>query len=85
MGLMQPSHRWNGSKWGDNIRYHFNLHIGEAEYTAIVDGGLVDPDRGGGPCLGRSQGQASVCKFGKGSDDATGTGNAGLDYHSARH
>ncbi|KAJ9483294.1 hypothetical protein VN97_g10124 [Penicillium thymicola] len=32
-------------KW-DSIQYHLNLHVGEAEYTAIVDGGLVDPDGG---------------------------------------
>ena len=30
-------------KW-DSIQHHLNLHIGEAEYKAIVDGGLVDPD-----------------------------------------
>ncbi|KAJ5516045.1 hypothetical protein N7527_007605 [Penicillium freii] len=30
-------------KW-DSIQHHLNLHVGEAEYTAIVDGGLVDPD-----------------------------------------
>jgi chorismate mutase len=24
---------------------HLNLHIGKAEYKAIADGGLVDPDR----------------------------------------
>jgi hypothetical protein len=30
-------------KWG-RIQHHLNLHIGEAEYKAIVDGGLVDPD-----------------------------------------
>ncbi|CAI7656463.1 unnamed protein product [Penicillium crustosum] len=30
-------------KW-DSIQHHLNLHVGEAAYTAIVDGGLVDPD-----------------------------------------
>lgn len=30
-------------KW-DSLQHHLNLHIGEAEYKAIVDGGLVDPD-----------------------------------------
>jgi hypothetical protein len=30
-------------KW-DSIQHHLKLHIGEAEYKAIVDGGLVDPD-----------------------------------------
>ncbi|OQE91627.1 hypothetical protein PENNAL_c0009G07093 [Penicillium nalgiovense] len=30
-------------KW-DSIQHHLNLHIGEAEYKAVVDGGLVDPD-----------------------------------------
>ena len=58
MGLMQQSHRGYGSKW-DNIRYHLNLHIGEAEYTAIVDGGLVDPDRG----LGGGGGGDFFCKI----------------------
>jgi hypothetical protein len=28
----------------ESIQHHLNLHIGEAEYKAIVDGGLVDPD-----------------------------------------
>ncbi|KAJ5807616.1 Major facilitator superfamily domain general substrate transporter [Penicillium robsamsonii] len=32
-----------GLKW-TSIQHHFKLHVGEAEYTAIVDGGLVDPD-----------------------------------------
>jgi hypothetical protein len=27
-----------------SIQHHLNLHIGEAEYKTIVDGGLVDPD-----------------------------------------
>ena len=31
-------------KW-DSIQQHLNLHIGKAEYKAIADGGLVDPDR----------------------------------------
>jgi hypothetical protein len=30
-------------KW-DSIQHHLNLHVGEAKYKAIVDGGLVDPD-----------------------------------------
>jgi hypothetical protein len=31
-------------KW-DSTQQHLNLHIGKAEYKAIADGGLVDPDR----------------------------------------
>ncbi|KAJ6186632.1 hypothetical protein N7519_007933 [Penicillium mononematosum] len=27
----------------DSIQHHLNLHIGDAEYKAIADGGLVDP------------------------------------------